>query len=341
MKMRKRNDENSGLDMNHIFDNGSGTAVVPGSQSTDIKQTGSSRPADKKGRSSLARRGGPRTRAGKERTKRNALRHGIFSDVVVLAGESRRDYMSLLKGLRDTLRPEGTFEELLVEKMAVTVWRIRHLLVAEGAEIRHNMESFMARSRQRELREMLEVETKSPLPSNKGLIGEIHNSYALDVCLLILDQLRRGIEGAGFDQERDLALLEKIYGIRDEAQPKEDFTSLIFSGREPPLTKSASAKAMHHWRNVKSKSCLKLTARFAASNATRRRALRWRPRKLNWKCAAAAFPKLRHLIACFDTRLAWSDHLTGRLANSSVSSACVPASRYRQSSNFAYLVRRC
>ncbi len=170
-------------------------------------------------RENLARHAtGPRTPAGKERSKRNAIRHGIFSDVVVLAGESRREYLSLLKGLRDTLRPEGTFEELLVEKLASNAWRTRRLLAAEGAEIRYNMESFVARSRERELRELQELETKSALPSNKGLIREIRNRCALDLCLSALNQLRRGIEGAGFDQERDLVLLEKIYGIADEGQ---------------------------------------------------------------------------------------------------------------------------
>jgi hypothetical protein len=233
MKMRNRNSENSELDMNHFFDNGSGTAVVPGAQCADIEQAGSSRPTDKKARSSLARRGtGPRTRAGKERSKRNAIRHGIFSDVVVLASESRREYLSLLKGLQDTLQPEGTLEELLVEQLASLAWRIRRLLVAEGAEVRHNIESFAARSHERELREIQELETKSALPGAKGLIAEIHNPYALDVCLLILGQLRRGIEGAGFDQERDTVLLEKIYGIRDEARPKEDLyqSYLLWSG---------------------------------------------------------------------------------------------------------------
>jgi len=99
MKTQKQNGKNWELEIDQFFDNGSGTAVVPGSQSTDVKQTGSSRRADKKARPSLARRAtGPRTSAGKERSKRNAIRHGIFSDVVVLAGESRREYLSLLKG---------------------------------------------------------------------------------------------------------------------------------------------------------------------------------------------------------------------------------------------------
>jgi hypothetical protein len=41
---------------------------------------------------------GPRTAMGKERSKRNALKHGIFSKVIVLEGESLAEYGSLLEG---------------------------------------------------------------------------------------------------------------------------------------------------------------------------------------------------------------------------------------------------
>ncbi len=50
------------------------------------------------------------------------------------------EYDELLAGLRETLQPEGTLEELLVEKLATTVWRQRRLLLAESAEIRKNTE---------------------------------------------------------------------------------------------------------------------------------------------------------------------------------------------------------
>jgi hypothetical protein len=75
---------------------------------------------------------GPRTPQGTERSKRNATKHGIFSSVVVLKGESRAEYESFLNGLRESLRPEGALEEFLVEKLASISWRHRRLVVAEG-----------------------------------------------------------------------------------------------------------------------------------------------------------------------------------------------------------------
>src|ERR1700680_529775 len=79
---------------------------------------------------------GPRTPLGKERSKHNAITHGIFSKVVVLRGESRADFDALLNGLRNDRQPVGTLEEVLVEKLAALFWRNRRLLIAEGDEIR-------------------------------------------------------------------------------------------------------------------------------------------------------------------------------------------------------------
>src|SRR5712692_1167171 len=93
------------------------------------------------GPTSLVRKAtGPRTPQGKERSKHNAITHGIFSKVVVLKGEPQAEFNGLLNGLRNDLQPTGTLEELLVEKLAALFWRKRRLLIAEGAEIRASSE---------------------------------------------------------------------------------------------------------------------------------------------------------------------------------------------------------
>src|SRR6266852_6192159 len=71
---------------------------------------------------------GPRTELGKQRSSQNAIKHGIFSEVTVLKGESRAKYQALLGGLWETFLPEG-LEEILVEKLATILWRHRRLLV--------------------------------------------------------------------------------------------------------------------------------------------------------------------------------------------------------------------
>src|SRR5260370_10105206 len=84
--------------------------------------------------------GGPRTAQGKQKSKRNALKHGIFSQVVLLKGEPRAKLDSLLSGLRTDLEPEGTLEELLVDKAAVLFWRLRRLIIAERDQPKSNLE---------------------------------------------------------------------------------------------------------------------------------------------------------------------------------------------------------
>ena len=101
------------------------------------EDAGDSHPTDRNSNvSSLARKStGPRTPAGKARSKYNAVKRGIFSKILLLPNESRSEFESLLNGLRTDLQPEGMFESILVEKLVSHLWRYRRLLIAENAEI--------------------------------------------------------------------------------------------------------------------------------------------------------------------------------------------------------------
>jgi hypothetical protein len=101
--------------------------------------------------------GGPRTTEGKQRSRHNALKYGIFAKNVLLKGESQSEFGSLLNGLLNDFRPAGTLEELLVEKLAALAWRHRRLFLAEGAEIRKNMEFFESDQRDRERDEEVKI----------------------------------------------------------------------------------------------------------------------------------------------------------------------------------------
>jgi len=120
--------------------NGQGGADKQRTVGTSSYESGGQTAENDETSSSLTRRAtGPRTRQGKEKSKRNALKDGIFSTVVVIGGESRADFKNLLNGLRAYLLPDGALEEILVEKLAVLFWRERRLLIADGKEdIRSN-----------------------------------------------------------------------------------------------------------------------------------------------------------------------------------------------------------
>ncbi len=72
---------------------------------------------------------GPRTRKGKARSARNALRHGLLAKSVLLhaqgAGEQQKDFDALLADLVADLAPRNMIEEALVERIATCYWRLR------------------------------------------------------------------------------------------------------------------------------------------------------------------------------------------------------------------------
>ncbi len=84
--------------------------------------------------SSTRRATGPRTLQGKERSKFNARKHGLFSKAVLLQDESPAEYDALLNGLIENLQPQGKLERVLVENLATLLWRKRRLLQVETAE---------------------------------------------------------------------------------------------------------------------------------------------------------------------------------------------------------------
>jgi hypothetical protein len=162
---------------------------------------------------------GPRSKAGKRRASQNALKHGVFAQVVLVPGESRSKYRSLLKRLRNDWQPERATEEFYVEIIANIMLRLRRVYAAESAEIRQSREFLDWDKRQSQSGEAEEVGTKSGdgsklFDSDPGLIWKIRNPVILEHCLELFLQLQREIEESGMKPERDAATLETIYGTK-------------------------------------------------------------------------------------------------------------------------------
>ena len=149
---------------------------------------------------------GPRTELGKERSSRNAIKHGIFSKAILLKGESRAEFDSLRTDLWEAVQPVGRFEELLVDKLASLSWRYRRFLLAETGEIRRQ---FLEWSEDR-IKEKDQI--ADSLRDEYDLRSNLHDSDVLKRCLELLAELREGIKTTGFSQKRDTGILEKIYG---------------------------------------------------------------------------------------------------------------------------------
>lgn len=83
---------------------------------------------------------GPTSVEGKARSSKNAQKHGLLSRDLIVAGESREEFDTLLSQIFDEYRPVGLVEQALTEKVAVTLWRQKRLIRAESAKIALNRE---------------------------------------------------------------------------------------------------------------------------------------------------------------------------------------------------------
>ena len=87
---------------------------------------------------------GPRTPEGKQRSRLNALKHGILAKAVVIEGdpgrEKRGEFDHLLTEFWQHYTPQGPVEEMLVERMATLKWRLARVYRSERGEIVSNHE---------------------------------------------------------------------------------------------------------------------------------------------------------------------------------------------------------
>ena len=88
---------------------------------------------------------GPRTKEGRSRSRRDALKHGILATTLLVGeGEGEENVAEWDEFLGDLGRdraPVGTLEEVLVQEIAVCTWRLRRALRCEAGLIRRGYAS--------------------------------------------------------------------------------------------------------------------------------------------------------------------------------------------------------
>jgi hypothetical protein len=90
---------------------------------------------------------GPRTPEGKERSRRNALRHGLTAETVIAAIEDAEDYQAFETAVIADYDVESAVERELVLRLASVLWRLRRAtgietalfesVTAEPSEVEH------------------------------------------------------------------------------------------------------------------------------------------------------------------------------------------------------------
>ena len=165
---------------------------------------------------------GPRTRAGKLRSRYNATKHAIFADGLIRKEESRSEYLALVDDLAESCHPVGKLEQILVEKLATLVWRHRRLLKAE-AEI-DSVADDPEKENKKTRVAAPQVLPGPQIPINRALMGDGVTGPATAVELLKYVQETIAREGA--DWERDRWAMEFLYNPACESGLVEKYRKI-------------------------------------------------------------------------------------------------------------------
>jgi len=76
---------------------------------------------------------GPRSREGKEKVRFNAVTHALTALSPLLPGEERNEFQRLQESLMVKHKPEEEYEIMLVERYALTIWRLRRIPILMAA----------------------------------------------------------------------------------------------------------------------------------------------------------------------------------------------------------------
>ena len=93
-------------------------------------------------RRNAAKSTGPRTADGKAVTARNALRHGLTAEQVVLFDETAESFAAFHAALRAAYAPADAVEEELVERIVICAWRLRRAARVEAGLIERAVDEF-------------------------------------------------------------------------------------------------------------------------------------------------------------------------------------------------------
>ncbi|MFN3323541.1 MAG: hypothetical protein ACK5AZ_08605 [Bryobacteraceae bacterium] len=83
--------------------------------------------------------GGPKTPAGKARSSRNALTHGLFASTAVLGMEKADDFLELHDQYTRLLQPSNTAEKFLLDQLVNAHWRLSRIARIEVGAIEYRL----------------------------------------------------------------------------------------------------------------------------------------------------------------------------------------------------------
>lgn len=130
---------------------------------------------------------GPRTKVGKDRSRRNALRHGLTSETVIASLEDRTEYKEFEAALFETFNPVTIVECELTARLASLLWRLRRAASIETGLF--SIQAQIQREKQVErklhngiglsVQRILKAAIKSAAPTTRSHNDPIHQPVSL------------------------------------------------------------------------------------------------------------------------------------------------------------------
>jgi hypothetical protein len=159
--------------------------------------------------------GGPKTAAGKIRSSKNSLKHGILSNTAVLPNEDSRELEQLVTEVVENLQPHGSIQEYRVQRIIDDRWNLRRINRAENEFLmtsKYNLEYWDKISNQRwEAMERYRIAVERRLDRN---INEYHKEKDRELLAAKLENVTE-------------QLYKKAGGSQGKCQPVRHNTSQI------------------------------------------------------------------------------------------------------------------
>jgi hypothetical protein len=159
---------------------------------------------------------GPKTSAGKRRSRYNAVKSGVFAKIPLLPTDLPEEYKRLLNGFRDLLQPPNIVEASFVEQLVLNRWQYRRLVLAQTAAATQAVEFGLTDSILARAGELWDEFRAGE--SAGGLLRPTLNPFLLREAISMLEGFRNAFNIKGF--EVDTRVLRKLYGVdRDGIVP--------------------------------------------------------------------------------------------------------------------------
>lgn len=107
---------------------------------------------------------GPSTEAGKVVSAKNALKHGLSGVTPLLDWEADAEYQQFIADVVGDLKPVGTVETELANRVAMLFWRLRRFSTVEAGILLWEHSNVLASYADKQVNKYCQTETRSTFP---------------------------------------------------------------------------------------------------------------------------------------------------------------------------------